>query len=279
MNPQTEAITAALKYIEGHLCDPISLEDIANAAGYSVFHFIRTFNKIVRHTPYDYLVRRRLTCAAEMLLERDARILDIALTCQFDSHEGFTRAFGRLFRMPPTTWRENRHRDRRFMMPPLGEIDLFFRQLPNLHPPELILLDKLFLAGWMFFSSTKDHEEDSVKQLFAETLVKYPITALGESHWEVRMLSTPDVQQGIGFLGAQVEDAVNIPDRFVIKIIDKGKFLRFSHHELSKYRDESLKFLYHTFLPKTALQLGDPLEIEFHGDPPAIFLPIEKAAE
>jgi len=59
MDPQTERILAALGYIEQHLCEPIMVSDIARAAGYSLFHFIRTFNKIVRHTPYDYLMRRR----------------------------------------------------------------------------------------------------------------------------------------------------------------------------------------------------------------------------
>ena len=187
MTHQTEAITAALTYIEGHLCEPISLEGIANAAGYSLFHFIRTFNKIVRHTPYDYLVRRRLSYAAEMLLVEDEKVLDIALACQFESHEGFTRAFGRLFKMPPTTWRENQHRDLRYIMPPLKEADLLFRQLPDLHPPELILLEELTLAGWMNFRTPDGGKEISLKQIFTQTSGK------GKSHWEVRMLATPEL--------------------------------------------------------------------------------------
>ena len=279
MTPQTEAITAALAYIEVHLCEPISLEDIANAAGYSLFHFIRTFNKIVRHTPYDYLVRRRLSYAAEMLLVEDEKVLDIALTCQFESHEGFTRAFGRLFKMPPTTWREYQHRDQRSMMPPLKEADLFFRQLPDLHPPELIMMDKLTLAGWMDFGLPDEGGESSMKDFLTETLTNYPIPGGRESLWEVRLLATPSFQKVMRFLGVQVADPSKTPDRFVIKTIRKGEFLRFSHHDLPKYRNEALNFLYHTFMPKTGFQLGEPLEIKFHGDPPAVFLPVKKAAE
>lgn len=279
MNPQTEAISAALKYIEGHLCDSISLEDIANAAGYSLFHFIRIFNKLVSHTPYDYLIRRRLSHAAGMLLETDAQVLDIALACQFDSHEGFTRAFGRLFRMPPTTWRENHHHDQRYVMPLLDDADLSFRQLPDLQPPELIPLDKLCLAGWMYFQSPDKHEEESIKKLFKNTLSEYTFPVLGNSHWEVRMLPTPQVQQEMGFLGVRVMNMSNLPDRFVIKIIRKGEFLRYSHKALTEHREEALKFLYHTFLPKSGLCLKDPVEIEYHGDPPAVFLPVEKATQ
>lgn len=279
MNPQTRAISTALAYIERHLCEPITLENIANAAGYSIFHFIRTFNKIVRHTPYDYLVKRRLSRASEMLLEKDEKVLDIALACQFESHEGFTRAFGRLFNMPPTTWRDNQHRDQRYMMPPLKEADLFFRQLPDLHPPELILLEKLTLAGWMYFQSPDQGDESSLKHLFSETLSTYPIPGGGKSYWEVRMLAVPDFQKEIRFLGIQVTDPSTIPDRFVIKTIRKGEFLRFSHQELSKYRNEALNFLYHTFIPKSGLQLGEPLGIECHGELPAVFLPVMKPAE
>ena len=279
MTPQIEAISAALTYIEEHLFEPISLEDIASSAGYSLFHFIRTFNKIVRHTPYDYLVRRRLSHAAEMLLEGDEKVLDIALACQFDSHEGFTRAFGRLFKMPPTTWRENHHRDQRYIMPPLKKSDLFFRQLPDLQPPELILLDRLTLAGWMYFQSTDEGENSSLKHFFEETLAKNPIPGGGINHWEVRMLAAPSFQKEIRFLGIEVVDESNIPDRCVIKSIRKGEFLRFSHHELPHYRDEALTFLYHTFLPRSGLQLGEPLEIDCHADPPTVFLPVEKSAK
>ena len=117
MNPQISAIIAGLDFIEGHLCIPITVGDIADAAGYSLFHFIRTFNKIVKHTPYDYLMRRRLSLAAMLLFETNERVLDIGLTCQFESHEGFTRAFGRVFGMPPIVWREIKTLDRRLLMP------------------------------------------------------------------------------------------------------------------------------------------------------------------
>lgn len=42
---------------------------------------------------------------AALLLASDASILDIALSCGFDTHEGFTRAFRRQFSMPPRMYR------------------------------------------------------------------------------------------------------------------------------------------------------------------------------
>ena len=74
--------------------------------GYSLFHFTRLFNQFTGLTPYDYLIRRRLSDASEALLMSDKRIIDIAQDYQFGSHETFTRAFNRLFAMPPSQWRE-----------------------------------------------------------------------------------------------------------------------------------------------------------------------------
>ena len=276
MNPQTEAIAAGLSFIEHHLCDPIYVGDIANAAGYSLFHFIRTFNKIVRHTPYDYLIRRRLSHAARLLLDTDTRVLDIALACQFDSHEGFTRAFGSLFGMPPTAWRHNQLPDRRCIMPAIGLEDLTFRQLPNLKPPELIELDRYFLVGWMHFKKPDDYWEDSAQDLFMKTMSVAPVPGAEKNLWKVRMLPTPQIQQEMVFLGVRVMETPYIADRYVMRMIEGGGYLYFSHHRLLDHREAAINFLYHTFLPKSGLLLSDPLEIEYYGNPPAILLPVEQ---
>ena len=96
MNERLQAICAAIQFIESHLCDPITVADAAAAAGYSLYHFIRSFNQMVQHTPYDYLMRRRLAVAACELLETERRVIDIALYFQFNNHETFTRGFRRV---------------------------------------------------------------------------------------------------------------------------------------------------------------------------------------
>jgi AraC family transcriptional regulator len=274
MNPQTEAIAAGLSFIEHHLCDPISVGDIADASGYSLFHFIRVFNKIVRHAPYDYLIRRRLSRASRLLLETDARVLEIGLSCQFDSHEGFTRAFGRLFGMPPTTWRDNQLPDRRCIMPAMRLEDLTFRQLPNLTLPNLIELDRYFLVGWMYFTKPEDYWEDSAQDLLIKTLSETPVPGAEKDLWKVRMLPTAQIGQEMVFLGVRVTETPYIADRYVMRMIEAGRYLYFSHKRLFDHREAALNFLYHTFLPKSGLRLSDCLEIEYYGDPPAIFLPV-----
>lgn len=105
--PTPEAIVRALDFIEARLRAPLAVADIAGAVGYSLYHFCRVFGAAVRHSPYDYLMRRRMTLAAEEVLRTDRKIVDIALDYQFESHEGFTRAFQRMCGLAP---REARRR-------------------------------------------------------------------------------------------------------------------------------------------------------------------------
>lgn len=98
---QAEACLRAIAHVEERLTEPVTVADLADAAGYSLFHFCRVFARCVRMSPYTYVVRRRLTVAAADVVGSDRRIVDIATGCGFDSHEGFGRAFARVFGRPP----------------------------------------------------------------------------------------------------------------------------------------------------------------------------------
>ena len=273
MNLQISASIAGLDFIEGHLCQPISVGNIAEAAGYSLFHFIRTFNKVVRHTPYDYLMRRRLSHAARLLLDTDDRVLDIALSCQFESHEGFTRAFGRVFGMPPTVWREKETPDLRLLMLALTKDDLLFRQNPGYYGPELITMNKIILVGWMNFIDSMDREKN--RQVFKKSLSNNPIpNRVDDALWQVHDLPMNYGQQEMIFVGVQVNEIPTDPIGYVIKIIEKGKFLCLSDIQMPESRDAALKYIYHTFLPKSGLHLGSAFELACLSKSNKLFVPV-----
>ena len=96
---------ALLVYIQAHLDEDLSLEVLSAKASLSPAHFQRTFQAFVGETPKNYVTRLRLERAAFRLLIHDVTVLDIALDCGFQNHETFTRAFGRRFGMPPTSYR------------------------------------------------------------------------------------------------------------------------------------------------------------------------------
>lgn len=102
-----ERIFKSIDYIEQNMFEPVDIHDIAQASNYSTYHFCRIFRGLVGDSPKEYLRKRRLTIAAERLAEGGMSILDIALTCQFESHATFTRSFKQLFNVPPAQYREN----------------------------------------------------------------------------------------------------------------------------------------------------------------------------
>ncbi len=117
MSAKIAAIYSAIEFVEEYLRDEISVGDIAASAGYSLYHFIRVFNQVVHHSPYDYLMRRRLSEAALELLSGDRRIIDISLDYCFQNHETFSRAFKRMFAMQPSQWRAKENRQNSLLLP------------------------------------------------------------------------------------------------------------------------------------------------------------------
>lgn len=101
----SKEIQAALNYIEINLCEELSLDEIANAVGYSKFYFHRTFQSEIGISVYDYIRKRRLAKAASLLLSTNASIIDIAFIFCFESQEAFTRAFKSVYQMPPGRYR------------------------------------------------------------------------------------------------------------------------------------------------------------------------------
>jgi len=91
---------------EARLGEPIGVEDMAEAACYSPYYFSRLFAQATGHSPYDYLMRRRVASAAELLIGGRASIIEIALDCGFEAPDSFTRAFRRCFGVPPSEARK-----------------------------------------------------------------------------------------------------------------------------------------------------------------------------
>ena len=98
-------IQAALSYIESNLAKPLTLDDIAGAAGFSKYHFHRIFKHETGIPLYEYIRKRRLAGASRLLRTTNLSILDIAMYFCFESQESFTRAFKKVYKLPPGKYR------------------------------------------------------------------------------------------------------------------------------------------------------------------------------
>ena len=144
---QIDAIFQAMTFAEDHLQAPINVALMAEVASYSLYHFCRTFGKVTRHTPYDYLIRRRITQAAQAVVETQQKIIDIAFDYQFNSHEGFTRAFGRMFGLSPTEAREQGFVSALRCLPALTYDHLICLQTHKYLVPEMIPIPDVIHAA------------------------------------------------------------------------------------------------------------------------------------
>lgn len=106
-NAAAEQLLPTFVYIQSHLTDDLSLEQVAGQADLSPFHFHRLFHNAVGETLKQYTQRLRLEQAAYHLKIQDASILDIALNAGFKSHETFSRAFKRWFGVSPKQYRQS----------------------------------------------------------------------------------------------------------------------------------------------------------------------------
>ena len=99
-------VQPVMAFVVERLDQDVSLRALAEQARLSPFHLHRIFSHAAGETPKQYALRLRLGRAAAMLLTGKESVLDVALSCGFQSHEAFCRAFRRRFGMTPSTYRE-----------------------------------------------------------------------------------------------------------------------------------------------------------------------------
>lgn len=87
------AAQRAARFIATHATEPITVADMADAAGYSQFHFTRMFAQQLRVTPNRFLAGVRFHRAKELLLTADHSVVDICHEVGFSSPGTFTRRF------------------------------------------------------------------------------------------------------------------------------------------------------------------------------------------
>jgi AraC family transcriptional regulator len=100
-------VTDVVRLMEREPDGLLTLRALADAAGLSPYHFLRSFSAITGTTPHQYILRARLRRAAVRLRVEDARVLDIALDSGFDDLSNFNRAFRAEFGTSPRRYRRD----------------------------------------------------------------------------------------------------------------------------------------------------------------------------
>jgi AraC family transcriptional regulator len=261
-----ESMYQAVQFIEHHLKEPISVKDVADSTGYSLYHFSRTFNSVIGHSPYDYIIRRRLSKSAKDLMEPEKKIIDIALEYQFNNPETYSRAFRRMFGVLPNQVKKGKNITNLIK----SEISLEYIKHINKGDylkPELVELDAIHLVGMVCL--VKD-DTSIITELWEK--LNYEIESI--SNW-----LQPEKRYGVSFfplswelqgffhmVSVEVDSLDSIPPVLVGKKIPALKYAKFVHKGLSKDVGMTFDYIYQTWLPKSGSSIAAPLEIEFYGE-------------
>lgn len=102
------SIRKAIRYIERHFRDAVTLGDVADYAGLSPGHFSESFRKTVGTTFQSFLQRHRLDFAASLLSATDLAVTEICFASGFNTVTHFEKAFKARFGVSPSAYRKRR---------------------------------------------------------------------------------------------------------------------------------------------------------------------------
>jgi AraC family transcriptional regulator len=256
----------SIEFIEQHLYDDISVHEIAAASHYSTYHFSRIFKALVGDTPKEYLRKRRLTVAAKRLLNESVSILELAMDCQFDSQEAFTRAFKALFHETPAQYRKSNDPYRLLYKDQFSPNDLSHLQHQVSMEPEIVDHPQTKLIGiaaqyqsddlqlpklWSAFKPVKDQIQNRLGQQYFGIYEHYQET--NDEHVQFTYICA-----------VAVANLKHIPPGMVSRELPPQRYAKFTHKGPITQLQQSLKYIWGSWLPKSKYQYLEKPDFELY---------------
>jgi AraC family transcriptional regulator len=110
--PLRGGLTAAqlrrvIEFIQQHLDRDLNVAQLAETAQLSSAHFSQMFRSSTGYAPHQYVLRARIERAKQMLRTAEARVIDVAVSCGFETPQHFSRVFKKLCHATPTRYRRD----------------------------------------------------------------------------------------------------------------------------------------------------------------------------
>jgi AraC family transcriptional regulator len=274
-----DPVTKAIWFIESHSSDPVDLDALAQHAGVSRFHLTRAFGQVTGYSAMRYVKARRLTDAAYALANGAGDILNVALQAGYGSHEAFTRAFREQFGVTPESIRTQASLDglilveafrRDQLMPPAVAA-------PRIEKGELLLIAGFAKRIGYDAIATIPHLWQQLGPHIGHVPNEIPGFAYG-----VKFNSDSD---GFEYLaGVAVSTFEGLPSEFRTERIPAQTYAVFTHRGHVSGMHETMKAIWHDYLPTSGLTVVDAPEYERYGssfDPQTgngdvdVFIPIQ----
>lgn len=99
-----------VQFVDANLDQPLSLADLARAAGLSRMHFAAQFRAATGFRPHEYMLRRRIEQAQDRIASTAEPLVDVALSVGFRTQAHFSTVFKRFAGATPQEWRRQAER-------------------------------------------------------------------------------------------------------------------------------------------------------------------------
>ncbi|MDE1463005.1 AraC family transcriptional regulator [Spartinivicinus poritis] len=144
MSEYSVRVNRALNYAQEKLPVSVELDEVAQIAAFSPYHFHRVFLLVVGENFACFMRKRRLEWAAMELLNTKRRILDISLDAGYETQESFARAFKYHFYTTPGKFRSKVRSPKDAF---LGLKSAFEIQIGELMKPEIVERGSFVVIG------------------------------------------------------------------------------------------------------------------------------------
>jgi len=256
MNPAQRA----LWYIESHLANALTLDEIAAIGGVSRFHMVRAFAAATGVSVMRYVRARRLSEAARALAGGAPDILNLALEADYGSHEAFTRAFRDHFGVTPEAVRAASCVDKLRLQEPIM-MDSTLTE--NLQAPRFETGKAMLVAGvgerynhanggtaaipgqWQRYHQKVDEIPDRVGNL------AYGVCCNGDDSGNFDYIA-----------GVEVSDFSDLPREFSRVRIPAQRYAVFSHSEHISTIRRTVNTIWNHWLPESGLCVADAPNFE-----------------
>ncbi|KPV60300.1 hypothetical protein QJ48_06360 [Paenibacillus sp. A3] len=261
-----DVICKAIDFIEANLKEELSVMDVSKEIGYSYHHFSRLFHGITGLPASEYILKRRLTEAADQLIHSRRKSIDISTEYQFTNYETFVRAFKRMFGITPSELRKQSfvyplHRFSR-----LRQEDIRYRDTIRGIEPQIVERGEIRIVGLVAVVQQSAHPiTEAWSRLFRET--DLPASRhVPEKYYQLGFWPTNYEMNGFYVMcGLEVERITEIPLTMTAKTVPPAKYIRFIHKGLSRHVSFTYKYIYETWLPQSEYALTLPYEFEYYG--------------
>jgi len=254
MNPAQKA----LWFVESHLADELTLDEIAAIGGISRFHMVRAFAAATGLSVMRYVRARRLTEAARALAGGAPDILSVALDADYGSHEAFTRAFRDHFGVTPEAVRAATRLDYLKLQEP---ITMDSTAIDNLQAPRFETAKPPLVAG----ISERYSRENGAGipgqwQRFHQSVENIP-GRIGQVAYGV-CCNGDDAGNFDYIAGVEVSDFSDLPREFSRVRIPEQKYAVFAHRDHIATVRRTINTIWNHWLPASGMKAADAPNFE-----------------